>query len=240
MSLNNTTETSFESPTKQLELFSSENNQYIESIKKTVDDFLNYDNKIFSNKDTELYLLEKNKEWNTVSALLICKLTGLNNQESFFQLNVTIDKLKKYIYVDHKWTKWMEWIKINMAFMWENNLKILPYILDWEDQENYHNYHIVVTKPRDIKEKEVQKNPELHFSDTKFEIDGDLTHIYFTINNSKFRVLNIKTSTNNSNNWNNDNNSTITEFNKFCLNNIWIIPKWWKDFKWFTWAFNYY
>jgi hypothetical protein len=32
-------------------------------------------------------------------------------------------------------------------------------------------YHYAPTKPLDIKEKEVKKNPEANFSDTKFEIN---------------------------------------------------------------------
>jgi hypothetical protein len=52
----------YSSPTEQLGLFSSENTQYTESIKQSIEDILNKDNLIYQNKDTELYLLESNKK----------------------------------------------------------------------------------------------------------------------------------------------------------------------------------
>lgn len=227
MSLDNILNNSFESPTEQLGLFSSENSQYIESIKKTIDDFLNYDNKIFSNKDTELYLIDKQREWNSVNATIVCKLTTSNNIKSFFQLKVTIDTFKKFIYVDHKGTKWIEWIRVNMPFMWEDKEDILKSILD--ESDNVQEYHFATKKPKDVSKKEVQENPKVNFSDTHFEINWNKTTIFFHLNGYDFRVTWIETTSVQQRNWWINDNSELIKFNKLCLNNIWIHLDNWVD-----------
>lgn len=224
----------------QLGLFSSDNNEYIQSIKKSVDDFLSRGNLIFANKDTEFYLIESNKDWNTIKSEVVFKLIQ-NDEIKYFQLKISIDMLKKYIYINHKWTKWMEWIKANLPFMM-NKEDILWFLID-PKEENFEDYHLVTKKPRDIVKKEVQKNPETNFSDTKIEINWEETTIMFHLNWYNFRVTRIETSVINQRNWGINDDNELINFNKLCLNNIGIYLDDWADkakWKWFTWSFNFY
>jgi hypothetical protein len=217
----------YSSPTEQLGLFSDENNQYTESIKQSIEEILNKDNLIFQNKDTELYLLESNKKWNTVDGIIVCKITDSNNLESFFQLKINIDLLKKYIYCEYKWKKAKNilWMKVNIPFM-VHLQEFIWKIIDVDNDELL-LYKYATKKPQDIIKKQLKNKeiefPELNIKSRKIEEAADWKYnFYFSVDNYEFRILNILISSQKQNNWNNDENSELYTFNSNILHNIWV------------------